>query len=199
MTSDTNARLTTALAKIDEANARDPNTETVDGESVARELLYSMRMTQTLNVLFPDASEHLQIAVRAQHIERWTSPRSAYPEGRSGYKKWRSQLMLFHASRAAELMIASGYSQADVDRVKYLVQKRGLNRDPETQQLEDVICVVFIKYYLKDFAGRHPEDKLIDIIQKTWGKMSPAGRQSALELNLEPELQSLISKALSGG
>ena len=199
MTSDINARLTTTLAKIDEANARDPNIETVNSEPVARELLYALRMTHTLDELIPDASEHLRIAARAQHIERWTSPRSAYPEGRSGYKKWRSQLMLFHASRAAELMIESGYPQADIDRVKYLIQKRGLNRDPETQQLEDVICLVFIKYYLKDFAEQHPEDKLIDIIQKTWGKMSPVGRQRALELNLDAGLQSLISKALSGG
>lgn len=199
MTSDINVRLSMILAKIDEINARDPNTETLDGEPVARELLYSMRMTQTLDELFPNASEHLRIAARAQHIERWRSPRSDYPEGRSGYKKWRSQLMLFHASRAADVMTESGYPQADIDRVKYLIQKRGLNRDPETQQLEDVICVVFIKYYLKDFAEQHPEDKLVDIIQKTWGKMSPTGRQSALELKLEAGLQSLISKALSGG
>lgn len=198
-TSDSNARLTMTLAKIDEANARDPNREIVDGAPVGKELLYSVRMTQTLNELFPDASEHLQIAARAQHIERWTSPRSDYPAGRSGYKKWRSQLMLFHAGRAAELMIESGYTQSDVDRVKYLIQKRGLNRDSETQRLEDVICIVFIKYYLKDFAKQHPEDKLIDIVQKTWGKMSPAGREHALKLDLEPGMQSLISRALSRG
>lgn len=198
-TSNSNARLTKTLAKIDEANARDPNRETVDGAPVAKELIYSMRMTQTLNELFPDASEHLQIAVRAQHIERWTSPRSDYPAGRSGYKKWRSQLMLFHAARAAELMIESGYPQSDADRVKYLIQKRGLDRDSETQRLEDVICIVFIKYHLKDFAEQHSEDKLIDIVQKTWRKMSPAGRAHALELDLEQGLQSLISRALSSG
>lgn len=199
MTSDIDIRLATVLAKIDNANARDPNKETVNGKLVARELLYAMRMSEALEELFPNASEHLQIAARAQHIERWTSPRSDYPEGRSGYKKWRAQLLLFHARRAAELMIESGYSQTDAERVKYLIQKRGLNRDLETPQLEDVICFVFIKYYLKGFAEQHPEDKLISIIQKTWGKMSPAGRQSVLEMNLEPALQSLISRALSGG
>lgn len=197
MTSNINARLTSALEKIDEANARDPHTEVVDGQPVAKELIYSMRMTETLHEMFPDPSEHLQIAARAQHIERWTSPRSDYPEGRSGYKKWRSQLMLFHAGRTAELMREAGYPQDDIDRVKYLIQKRGLNRDTETQHLEDVICVVFIKYYLQDFTNQHGEEKLIDIIQKTWGKMSAPGREKALALDLDPTLSALIGKALS--
>ena len=29
----------------------------------------------------PDAPEPLKIAARAQHIERWTVPRTSYPEG----------------------------------------------------------------------------------------------------------------------
>lgn len=186
------------ITKIDEVNAKDPNLElNAEGVETPKELLYSQRMTEVLSSFAPNASEHLKIAARAQHIERWTSPRSDYPEGRAGYKKWRAELGLFHAKRTAELMEEVGYPSEDIDRVKYLVQKRGLRRDPETQALEDVICLVFVLFYLDDFAKKHDEPKLIDIIQKTWAKMSDAGHQAALAATLPPHLSALVHKALS--
>lgn len=182
---------------IDFANLQDPNKESNQGKPCAKEWLYSQRMSQRLQAFNPDASEHLKIAAHGQHIERWTSPRSAYPEGRTGYKKWRAELGLFHAKRVGELMAEAGYAEEDIERVKYLVQKRGLKRDEETQCLEDVICLVFIEHYLEDFARKHDEDKLIDIIQKTWNKMSESGHQAALELPLSEEMLTLVKKALS--
>ncbi|MBU2987295.1 DUF4202 domain-containing protein [Saccharophagus degradans] len=192
-----NDKYLAVINKIDAANAQDPNQETSNGELIAKELLYSQRMTEVLNSFAPQASEHLQIAARAQHIERWKSPRSDYPEGRTGYKQWRAELGLFHAKRTGELMLEAGYSEEDINRVKYLVQKRGLRRDPETQTLEDVICLVFVLYYLDDFARKHDEAKLIDIIQKTWAKMSDAGHQAAVAATLPDHLATLIKKALS--
>jgi hypothetical protein len=41
-------------------------------------------MSETLARMAPNASEHLRIAARGQHIERWTSPRTKYPSGRAG-------------------------------------------------------------------------------------------------------------------
>lgn len=188
-----------ALRSIDAANAKDPNLEVnaETGQQQPKELLYGQRMTEQLAEFCPEASVHLQIAARAQHIERWTSPRSAYPEGRAGYKKWRSELSLFHANRAAEVMSECGFNEKDCERVKFLIQKRQLRRDPETQTLEDVVCLVFLKHYLEDFANKHAEDKLIDIIQKTWNKMSESGHQAALALPYKPHLGTLINKALS--
>lgn len=185
------------IEKIDQANAQDPNFEQENGSDVPKELLYSQRMTEVLSAFAPDASDHLKIAARAQHIERWKSPRSDYPEGRAGYKKWRAELGLFHAKRTGELMADVGYSEDEINRVKYIVQKRGLRRDPETQTLEDVICLVFVLYYLDDFAKKHDEPKLIDIIQKTWAKMSDAGHEAALAAALPDHLASLVKKALS--
>lgn len=185
-----------AIALIDAANSRDPNLE-YDGTSQRpKELLYAERMTEGLKEFQPDASEHLQLAARGQHIERWTSPRSDYPEGRTGYKKWRAELGLFHAKRLGELMREAGFAEEDCKRAQYLVQKRGLGRDPETQCLEDVICLVFIRFYLEDFATKHDEPKLIDIIQKTWGKMSEQGHAAALRIPLSAAMQALVGKAL---
>ena len=190
-------RFTQAIALIDAANGADPNFESVGGQLRPKELLYSERMTACLEQFQPDASEQLRLAARAQHIERWTSPRSAYPEGRTGYKRWRAELGLFHAKRVGELLQEAGYSDAEIQRTQYLVQKRGLGRDPETQCLEDVICLVFIRHYLAEFAGKHDEAKLIDIIQKTWGKMSAKGHAAALEIPLPDNLKTLVLKALA--
>lgn len=190
-------KLSQTLHAIDQANSCDPNLEMVGGRELPKELIYGQRMSERLRQFCPAASEHLQIAARAQHIERWVRPRDSYPEGRAGYKKWRAELGLYHAQRAGEIMAEQGYSAADIERVKFLVQKRQLRRDAETQTLEDVICLVFLEHYLADFATKHPEEKLIDIIQKTWKKMSPAGHEAALALPLNAELLALVTKALS--
>lgn len=194
----TASKLEQLIRAIDRCNEKDPNFEFDDeGNQLPKELLYSQRMSAVLDHYFPAASDHLRIAARAQHIERWKSKRSDYPEGRAGYKKWRAELGLFHASRAADCMKALGYDDAEIDRVKYLVQKRGLKRDSETQALEDIICIVFLKHYLDDFAKKHSEEKLIDIIQKTWKKMSEYGHKIALELDYADDMLALIKKALA--
>lgn len=186
-----------SMKLIDEANQQDPNLEKDDaGNDVPKELLYSQRMSSSLKALKPEASMHLQLACRAQHIERWKSPRSDYPEGRNGYKKWRAELGLFHAKRAGECMFEAHAEQEDIDRVKYLVQKRQMKRNAESQCLEDVVCLVFLQYYLEDFVKKHEEPKLIDIIQKAWNKMSDEGQQAALKLPLTEDMLSLVVKAL---
>ena len=193
------SQLEKTLDLIDQANQQDPNIDTDHlGHAHPKELLYAQRMSHCLKHFNPHASEHLIIAARAQHIERWKSPRSDYPMDRSGYKKWRSQLGLFHATRTGELMAEAGYEDEDIKRTQYLVQKRGLKRDEETQCLEDVICLVFIEHYLEEFAQKHEEPKLIDIIQKTWAKMSESGHAAALEIPLSDAMSGLVGKALAG-
>lgn len=192
-----NARLTQTLADFDAANREDPNSEWADGESHPKEWLYGQRMSEELARFAPDASEILQLAARCQHIRRWESPRSDYPEGRAGYKKWRSQLALFHGRVAGEIMAKNGYDSESIERVQNLLIKRNLKHDPEVQTLEDVICLVFLRHYLDGFAQKHDEAKLIDIIQKTWRKMSPQGHEAALKLPMSAPMQTLVGKALS--
>ena len=190
-------RLTETLAAFDSANAEDPNLESVNGQSVPKELIYGQRMTEQLFKFCPNASETLQLAARSQHICRWKIPRADYPMDRQGYKRWRLDLAQLHGDIAGQIMADKGYDDDAVQRVKDLLLKRGLKRDDEVQTLEDVICLVFIECYLEDFASKHDESKLIDIIRKTWNKMSSLGHDAALKLPLSAAMLSLVTKALT--
>jgi hypothetical protein len=182
------ARFPAALARIDAANAEDPH---------GKELLYSQRMTAWLERLAPDASEALRLAVRAQHLRRWTIPRGRYPMDLAGYKRWRTTLASFHAETVGAILREVGYDEATLARVQALVRKERLKLDPEAQLLEDVACLVFLENYFAEFARQHDEEKLIGIVQKTWKKMSERGRAAALGLELAPEVRGLVEQALN--
>jgi hypothetical protein len=191
-------RLQTLFARIDEANQQDPNIGlSSDNNMIAKEVLYSQRMQYRLKQFAPEANEALQIAAYSQHIQRWKIPRDHYPMDRAGYKRWRTDLGKFHAATTAEIMQQVGYNSTLIERVEYLLQKKGLKRDSDTQTLEDVICLVFLEYYLDDFAAKHDADKIVSIIQKTWAKMSTEGHAAALTLPLESHLSALVAKALA--
>jgi hypothetical protein len=190
-------QLQKAFAAFDAANQEDPNRDLIAGNLEPRELIYAHRMSALLNEFCPDASIPLQLAARSQHICRWKIPRADYPMDRPGYKRWRSDLAVFHGDTAAAILRDQGYDENVMSRVKDLLLKRGLKRDSEVQTLEDVICLVFIKYYLADFAIKHDEEKLLDIIRKTWNKMSADGHTAALALPLADHLLTLIGKALN--
>ena len=192
-----------AVALIDTANAADPNQETDEnGKTWPRELLYSQRMADMIERYAPEADDVMKLAVRAQHIERWKSPRSNYPEGRQGYLKWRSDLYRFHAETAARLLAEAGYGEEDIERLKTAVGKRQLKTNPDTQLLEDVVDLVFIEHYMLPFAEKHPEyseEKWLQIIRKTWKKMSGRAREFALSgaIRLPEPLVPLIRKAVT--
>ncbi|ART80999.1 DUF4202 domain-containing protein [Oceanisphaera avium] len=197
MTQDTTSRLAQVLALIDEENKQDPNQELAHGQSWPKEYLYGLRMTEQQRAFVPNADELLQIACRAQHIKRWSIARASYPMNRAGYHQWRSDLGAFHGELTAQLMAKVGYSLAEQSTVKNLLLKKQLKQDPQAQALEDVICLVFLRYYLADFAQRHSEEKIVSIIKKTWRKMSASGQAAALELPLSDEVTALVAKALA--
>ncbi len=187
-------RLESVLTAIDSANAADPTLES-DGETKKpTALLYGQRMSAELSRVCPEASENLQIAARGQHIERWKMARSSYPEGRTGYLKWRKAQAAFHGERTAGLMAEAGYPENDCLRVAAMLRKEGIKRDAEVQMLEDVICLVFLRWYFADFSkGRDPE-QVFGIVGKTARKMSAEGRaRVATEFDLPAELVPALS------
>ena len=191
-------RFNKAIALFDAANAEDPNQD----QGQPKELLYATRMSEMIGRFAPDASEAAQLAVRAQHIRRWTVPRNSYPMTKDGYLAWRSGLYKFHADTAGELMREAGYDAAMIERVKKAVGKRGIKTNPDTQLLEDIANLVFIEHYILAFAGSKPdydEAKWLDIIRKTWSKMSRSARAFALsgKIRLPEPLVPLITKAVS--
>jgi hypothetical protein len=189
-----------AIALFDAANAQDPNQD----EGEPKELLYARRMTDMIGRFAPDASEVAQLAVRAQHIQRWLVPRSNYPLGKPGYFAWRTGLYRFHAETAGKLMQQAGYAEAMIEQVKLAVSKQGIKTNPDTQMLEDVTSLVFIESYMLGFAGQHAEyteEKWLDIIRKTWRKMSADAHAFATSggIKLPETLVPLILKAVSEG
>lgn len=190
------SRLTHALDSFDAANREDPHRESSGGQDLPKELLYAQRMSQRLEALAPDASDALKLAIRCQHLERWKIPRGDFPAGRRGYLDWRNACKKMHAERAGDILRHVGYDEETIERVSDLVQKRRLKADPEAQLLEDVACLVFLEHYLPDFAAAHEEDKVLDILKKTWRKMSPSGQDAALSLDLPETARQLIDRAL---
>jgi hypothetical protein len=192
-----------ALTLIDEANSADPNRVQADGREWPKELLYSERMSEMLQRYAPEADDIMKLAIRAQHIERWKSPRDAYPMDRIGYLKWRKDLYKIQADTAARLLKEAGYDETSIGRLKNAVAKKNIKTNPDTQLLEDVTDLVFLEHYLLEFAGKHPEydeAKWIDIIRKTWNKMTDEAHAFALsgEVRLPESLLPLIRKAVSG-
>jgi len=190
-------KISNILDKIDEINAQDPNIEESEGQSYPKEILYSQRMTDMLHDYVTNPSDALQIAARGQHIKRWSIPRSDYPMDRKGYLKWRTQLKIFHGELVAEILKSEGCSESFIKEVVELITKKNLKKDSQAKALEDVICLVFLKYYFKGFAAKSSHDKLIDIVQKTWGKMTEAGHEAALKLPFEEKELSIIKEALA--
>ena len=191
-----------AIELIDASNNEDPNIETSKGKDWSKELLYSHRMSNMLERYDADADDAAKIYVRAQHIQRWKSPRSDYPMNRKGYHQWRRALYIYHAETTAALLEQAGYENEFIERVKLAISKKSLKTNADTQLLEDVIALVFIEHYMQAFADKHPEydeEKWIDIIRKTWDKMSERGQAFVLGGNIvlpEP-LVPLIQKSIT--
>ena len=190
-------RLQALLERIDQLNREDPNTETVDGVDSPRELLYAQRLTDWVLRLAPGASEALRLAARGQHVRRWTIPRSRYPMTRQGYLRWRETLKAFHADTVAGLMRDGGYSEAEIERVRTIMGKRTLLRDPEAQTLEDALCLVFLETQFADLLNKTPQEKMREILRKTWAKMSAQGRAEALRLPMRGEDRTFLKRALA--
>ena len=191
-------RFETALRRFDEENSRDPHLEIAGDIARPRELVYAERLSGWVLKLCPAASEPLLLAARCQHICRWMIPRSSCEMTRAGYLKWRNDLKQFHATKAAEILRAVGYPEETVTAVQALNLKKNSPRDPDSRVLEDALCLVFLEFQFAELAAKTADDKMINALQKSWKKMTPAAREFARELSFGPREKALIDRALSG-
>ena len=166
-------RFARAIAAIDAANAESPTG--VEGD-------HAVRVTEWVRTLRPDAGDELLLAARAHHIRRWTSPRSTYPDGRSGYLRWRRDLHELHAREAGAILTDAGYEPDTVARVQDIIRKKRLASDPEVQTLEDALCLVFIQTQYDELAGKLDDEKMQSVVAKTLAKMSDRGRAEAAKV-----------------
>ncbi len=189
-------RFLLAIGAFDAENARDPTTVPDGGRLRPLALVQAERLAGWVVRLVPNASEPLRLAARCQHIRRWEIPRSSFPEGRIGYLEWRKRLSRFHADAASEILRATGYAEDVVAHVSAINQKKSLKVDADVQAMEDALCLSFLEFEIDAFAARHPSEKVIDILRKTWRKMSAHGQDEALRLSFSDSVKALVSSAI---
>ena len=189
-------QLERAIAAIDALNAHDPESISVLGERKPKQIAHAELVTLWIERLDPNPSDALRLAARAHHVERWTIPRSAYAEGREGYLKWRTALQRHHADTAARVLGRQGVDSETTHRVHDIIRKRRLRSDPEVQCFEDALCLVFLETQLHALADRLDSDKMIGVLRRTLPKMSAAGRDAALSLDLDPQDHALLKSAV---
>ena len=186
-----------ARESIDAAHSADPH-RTFDQKPA--ELIYADRMEAWAALVAAEPSPLLRLAARCQHLERWLVPRSSFPEGKAGYLAWRKSLYTKQAERARTLLLDAGVPASDADAVATWVSKSGLKTNTGTQALEDAACLVFLENEIGAFAAQHaayPREKFVDILKKTWRKMSPRAHALALTLELPPAIGALVHEAVT--
>ncbi len=193
------APLERASAAIDAANAEDPTTVVVRGESVPLALAHGRLAADWVAALGFAGDDAVLLAARAHHLRRWEMPRASYPAGRAGYLRWRRDQKARHARDVAGLLAAAGYDESTVARVQSLIRRDGLGVDAGAQAVEDAACLVFLETQLAEVATRMPRAQLVAVIRKTAGKMSAAGLALAASVPLGEAASAVLDEALGGG
>ena len=192
------ARFAAAFRRFDEENSRDPNIIVLSASPRPRELVYAHWLSDWVLKLCPSASEELRLAARCQHLCRWMIPRSSYPMTRPGYLQWREALKQCHAEKAGEILREVGYPDDVIRRVEELNLKKRFPQDPESRILQDALCLVFLERQLGELASKTSDDKVINALQKSWRKMTPAAQAEALKLPYNAREKELLDRALLG-
>ena len=191
------SKLNKAFQLFDEYNKKDPHTLIWEGTEFPTEYFYALQLYKWVTKLSAKASEALLLASRCQHIGRWKVPRNEYPAGKAGYLRWRADLAKFHSSEAGKLLAEAGYSGPEIEEVQKILLKQNLKSDQEVQTMEDALCLVFLEFQLDEFIQKHDDEKVIRVLQKSWKKMSEAGRNTALSLTYTPNEKTFLDRALS--
>ena len=188
-----------AVAAFQEIHRSDPRRiQLPEGES-PWSVYYHQRLLYWVRELSPEAPEEMLVAAHSQHLRRWQTPRDRFPAGRTGYRSWRKAAARNQLAETEEILKKVGYSAGFISRVSDFLMKRRRRLDPQVATFEDAICLVFLENELLAFAATQPRSKVIEVLRKTWKKMSQAGQKEALELKqkLPQEAADLLLEALS--
>jgi hypothetical protein len=186
-----------AVAAIDSVNAHDPVTLVVDGVDRPKEVVHAERMTHWVTTLDPDADAAQLIAARAHHLRRWAVARSTYPEGRSGYLRWRVDQRKRQVAELSEMLSEVGIPIDVTERALDIVAKKGLGTDPAVQTHEDALCLVFLELQVDELAARLDRDHMVEVLRKSVAKMSERGIAAAATIALSEVDGDLLSAAVA--
>lgn len=117
---------------------------------------------------------------------------------RAGYLKWRAELKKFHAEKSGAILREAGYDEETIRCVQDLNLKKNFPADAEARTLEDALCLVFLEFQFAGLAAKTADDKTINALQKSWGKMTEAARAEAVKLNYGERERALLQRALNG-
>jgi hypothetical protein len=76
------------------------------------------------------------------------------------------------------------------------MDKRHLKDEPESQTLEDALCLVFLETQFADLRKKTEPAKMREIVRKTWAKMSEQGKAEAMKLPLSEDDRRFVQGAL---
>jgi len=187
-----------AVAAFEAIGALDSKSVQLDGQVLPRQLGESRLLLKFVLELNPAPSKALLLACYCQHLGRYSFRRSEFPAGKDAYKAWRVEAARRSASQACEILSRLGYVEAVTSDVNEIVNKRKRATNPDSQTMEDALCLAFLHLDAGDFAQKHEQTEVIRILQRTWLKMSDAGHTLALTQPLDPGLRALLEQALAG-
>jgi len=195
---DTQERIALAHARMNAENAADPNLIDTPSGPRPKEAWMAERLEHWVRQVAHPPSTALLLAARCQHLQRWRIPRSDYDQGRIGYLKWRKDLAKMHADLATNILLEVGFDEETIEAVREINLKQNLKQNADVQAMEDALCLSFLEQEYSEFAEKHDDDKVVEIVEKTWRKMSPVGQKLALTLPLSGRPAQLVRRALAG-
>lgn len=89
----------------------------------------------------PGGKELVIIASRCQHLERFATPRSDYPEGKAGYLQWRRSLYTIQADHAVNLLQEADFPQQECALVHKWVSKTDLKPGKQSGDWGTQVCI----------------------------------------------------------
>jgi hypothetical protein len=188
-----NPQLASTIAAIDDANRQDPNN--LNGQPLA--MVQGQAGSRWLDELCATPRDELRLAVRAHHLRRWELKRVDYPEGRSGYLRWRRANKAHQADSLASLMQEDEWPESSIELARLLLGRTKLRTDLDTQTLEDAACLVFLETQFEAMTERTEHKHLVSIVAKTLNKMSPGAVILAGSIGLSTTSRALLADAFA--
>lgn len=190
-------RIGHVLAAFEEIGRKDPRLVVIDGTTYPRQLGEAKLLVHFIAQMVDPISDALFLACHCQHLGRFESPRSEFPQDNAGYKAWRTEASRRSSERSANLMKEFGFEASIIERVSKIVSKQGRATNPEVQIMEDALCLTFLILDAEDFVLRHTEEEMTRILKRTWMKMSETGHRTALSTPLAPTVKKAVEIALA--
>lgn len=185
-----------AIIAIEQIHSKDITQEQHNGSLIPAEFLYGKRMLKTLELVSPESSYAMKLAVQCQHLQRWGVPRSSYTYDRRGYHEWRREVMKYQLEQTINLLSSISIDEIDIKWIAQVINAQENKADSNGLIIMDTACLVFLKWYMEPFAKKHESEKVLDILKKTFRKMSTDAQNLISKLDLPESSLQVLNQAI---